>query len=66
MSTEHDEGESFPRMRREKERVHEQQQEGVGIGWDGQTLREQFEALEEKTEETGHYAGFEKLDLKQN
>jgi len=53
-------------MQREKEKVHQQQEEGDGIGWGGQTLREQFEDLERKTEETGHYAGFEKLDLKQD
>jgi acetone carboxylase alpha subunit len=65
MSSEHESGEDFPRMRREKEKVRERQQQGDGIGWGGQTLREQFEDLEERTEETGHYAGFERLDLKQ-
>jgi acetone carboxylase alpha subunit len=66
MSSKQQTGENFPRMCREKEAVHEKKQHGEGIGWDGQTLREQFEALEEKTEATGHYAGFEKLELKQD
>ena len=64
MSSEHDSGESFPRMRREKERVHERQEEGKGVGWGGTTLREQFEELEQNTEETDHYAGLERLELK--
>src|SRR6056297_1313373 len=56
--------ENFPRMHKEKEIVNEKLERGEGIGWDGKKLRDQFEELEDKTEETGHYAGFEKLSLK--
>jgi acetone carboxylase alpha subunit len=56
--------ENFPRMHEEKEKVQKKLENGEGIGWDGQSLRGQFEDLEERTEETGHYAGFEKLSLK--
>ncbi len=56
--------ENFPRMRREKEKVHRRQENGDGIGENGQTLREQFEKLEGKTELTDHYAGLEELELK--
>ncbi|WP_249361494.1 hydantoinase B/oxoprolinase family protein [Haloterrigena sp. H1] len=56
--------ESFPRMQEEKRKVQTKLENGEGIGWEGQSLREQFEDLEEKTEKTGHYAGFEKLSLK--
>jgi acetone carboxylase alpha subunit len=66
MSSEQQTEENYPRMRREKEAVHEKTQRGEGIGWDGQTLREQLEAVEEKTEATDHYAGFEKLELKED
>jgi acetone carboxylase alpha subunit len=52
-------------MRREKEKVRQKQDNGEGIGWGGQTLREQFESLEDETEATEHYAGFEKLDFKE-
>jgi acetone carboxylase alpha subunit len=60
----HESEEQFPRMRREKEKVHRKQERSDGIGWDGQTLREQFETLEEQTERTDHYAGLEELELK--
>ena len=56
--------ENFPRMQEEKRKVQTKLENGEGIGWDGQDLRGQFEDLEEKTEKTGHYAGFEKLSLK--
>jgi acetone carboxylase alpha subunit len=51
-------------MRREKEKVHRRKENGDGIGENGQTLREQFEKLEGKTELTDHYAGLEELELK--
>ncbi|ERH09679.1 MAG: N-methylhydantoinase B/acetone carboxylase, alpha subunit [halophilic archaeon J07HX64] len=51
-------------MRREKEKMHRRKENGDGIGEDGQTLREQFEKLEGKTELTDHYAGLEELELK--
>ncbi len=60
----HESEEQFPRMRREKQKVHRKQERSDGIGWDGQTLREQFETLEEQTERTDHYAGLEELELK--
>ena len=64
MSSEQQNEEQFPRMRREKELVREKTQNGDGVGWDGKRLREQFEELEKKTEATDHYGGFEKLNLK--
>ena len=60
----HESEEQFPRMRREKEKLHRKQERGDGIGRDGQTLREQFETLEELTERTDHYAGLDELELK--
>jgi acetone carboxylase alpha subunit len=64
MSEQSQSEENFPRMRREKELVREKRADGDGIGWDGKTIREQFEKLERETEETGHYAGLEDLELK--
>ena len=60
----HESEEQFPRMRREKEKLHRKQERGDGIGRDGKTLREQFETLEELTERTDHYAGLDELELK--
>ena len=57
--------ENFPLMRDEQQKVRAKLDNGEGIGWDGQSLRGQFEDLEEKTDETGHYGGFEKLSLKE-
>ncbi|WP_302081047.1 hydantoinase B/oxoprolinase family protein [Salinibaculum rarum] len=51
-------------VREEKEKVRKKQQRNEGIGWDGRTLREQLAELEDKTEATGHYAGFTELSLK--
>ena len=50
--------------RQEKELVQEKQRRNEGIGWEGRTLREQLAELEDKTEATGHYAGFETLEFK--
>ncbi len=57
-------GENFPLMQEEQRKVRTKLQNNEGIGWDGQSLRGQFEDIEEKTDQTGHYAGFEKLSLK--
>jgi len=57
-------GENFPLMQEEQRKVRTKLQKNEGIGWDGQSLRGQFEDIEEKTDQTGHYAGFEKLSLK--
>ena len=57
-------GENFPLMQEEQRKVRTKLQNDEGIGWDGQSLRGQFEDIEEKTDQTGHYAGFEKLSLK--
>jgi N-methylhydantoinase B/acetone carboxylase, alpha subunit len=56
--------ESFPLMQEEQRKVRTKLQNGEGIAWGGQSLRGQFEDIEEKTDETDHYAGFEKLSLK--
>jgi acetone carboxylase, alpha subunit (EC 6.4.1.6) len=56
--------ENFPLMQEEQRKVRTKLQNNEGIGWDGQSLRGQFEDIEEKTDQTGHYAGFEKLSLK--
>ena len=66
MSSQQQTEESFPRMREEKQLVRERLSSGQGIGWDGKTLREQFENLENRTEQTGHYAGFERLSMKED
>ncbi|MEF8818655.1 MAG: hydantoinase B/oxoprolinase family protein [Haloferacaceae archaeon] len=52
---------TYPRMRREQELVAES---AGGIGWQGQSLKTQMEAVEERTATTDHYAGMEKLELK--
>ncbi|MEF8872917.1 MAG: hydantoinase B/oxoprolinase family protein, partial [Haloarculaceae archaeon] len=51
-------------VKQEKETVREKQRRNEGIGWDGRTLREQLAELEDKTEATGHYAGYAELSLK--
>ncbi|ERG90259.1 MAG: N-methylhydantoinase B/acetone carboxylase, alpha subunit [Haloquadratum walsbyi J07HQW1] len=56
--------ENFPLMQEEQRKVRTKLQNNEGIGWDGQSLRGQFEDIEEKIDQTGHYAGFEKLSLK--
>ena len=36
------------------------------IGWDGKTLKEMREEVDELTRKTGHYAGIKKLELKES